>query len=173
MARRPGTDAHRSGTTARRLRPVGPEFLESAPLRLAFAEHMTADPEQVFPRLAEDVAGWSRWFRAVAVARPEDGGKRRTVVLRSGTRFTETIVACDAPERYAYRVDETNAPGPRALLEEWRLAPAATGTRLCWTVAVDAPGPVLLGLRVARPGVVRAFRDAVRRLDRHIAEAPR
>ncbi|MBV7696291.1 SRPBCC family protein [Streptomyces sp. TRM70350] len=152
---------------ARRLRPVDVDFLLSAPVRLVFAREIAAPPEPVFRALAEDVAGWTEWFSAVTLARPTDSG--REVRLRGGTRFAETVLVAKAPEAYAYRVDETNAPGVRALVEEWRLAPAGGGTRVRWTFAADGPPVFRAVMRLARPGFGRAFRDAVTALDRRLA----
>ncbi|GEC05172.1 polyketide cyclase [Streptomyces spinoverrucosus] len=154
---------------ARRLRPVDVDFVRSAPVRLVFAREIAAPPEPVFHALAEDVAGWTEWFSAVTLARPTDGGAGREVRLRGGTRFAETILVAKAPEAYAYRVDETNAPGVRALVEEWRLTPAGAGTRVQWTFAADGPPVFRAVLRLARPGLGRAFRDAVTALDRRLA----
>lgn len=154
---------------ARRLRPVDVDFVRSAPVRLVFAREITAPPEPVFRALAEDVAGWTEWFSAVTLARPTDGGAGREVRLRGGTRFAETILVAKAPEAYAYRVDEANAPGARALVEEWRLAPAGGGTRVQWTFAADGPPVFRAVLRLARPGLGKAFRDAVTALDRRLA----
>ncbi|WP_274555216.1 SRPBCC family protein [Streptomyces spiramyceticus] len=164
---------------ARRLRPVELDFVETAPLRLVFAAEVSAPPEAVYRALAEDVDAWPSWFGAVTLARPTAGGAGREVRLKGGTRFQETILAAEPGERYAYRVDETNAPGLRALLEEWRIAPAGTGagpgtgtgTRVQWTFAADGPAPLRLALRVGRAGLGRAFRDAVRSLDRRLASA--
>ncbi|MFD7627872.1 SRPBCC family protein [Streptomyces sp. NPDC059851] len=157
---------------ARRLRPVGLDFTESAPVRLAFESVMAAPPETVYRALAEEVEGWPGWFGAVVRARPTHGGAGREIRLRGGVRFQETIVAADAGLlRYAYRVDETNAPGLRALLEEWRLAPAGPGpgTRIRWTFAADGPVAFRLALGGARPGLGRSFRGAVRTLDARLA----
>ncbi|MET8285821.1 SRPBCC family protein [Streptomyces sp. NPDC005132] len=157
---------------ARRLRPVGPEFAGTAPLRLVFAREMTAPPGAVFRALAEDVSGWSEWFSAVTLARPSGDGTGREVRLRGGTRFEETVLVSRAPEVYAYRVDVTNAPGARALVEEWRLTPAGRGTRVQWTFAADGTAPFRVALKVGRAGLGRAFRDAVTALDRRLAPAP-
>lgn len=159
---------------ARRLRPVGLEFTESAPLRLVFAREVSASPEAVYRALADDTADWPEWFSAVTLCRPTDGAegsKGREVRLKGGTRFWETIVAAEAPQRYAYRVDESNTPGLRALLEEWRLTPAGTGTRVQWTFAADGPAALRLALKLGRPGLGRAFRDAVTTLERRLAAA--
>jgi uncharacterized protein YndB with AHSA1/START domain len=153
---------------ARRLRPAGLDFVETAPVRLVFAREMSAPPATVFRALAEDVPGWSDWYAAVTLARPVDDGARREIRLRGGIRFRETILAAKEPEVYAYRVDETNAPGVRALVEEWRLTPAGTGTRVQWTFAADGPAPFRIALTLTRPGLGRAFRDAVTALDRRL-----
>ncbi|AQW55026.1 SRPBCC family protein [Streptomyces violaceusniger] len=154
-----------------RLRAVGLEYVETAPLRLVFVAEVSASPEAVFEAFT-DVEGWPRWFRAVKEARSTDGGKRRAIRLVGGGRFRETVMAVDPHERYAYRVDETNAPGLRALLEEWTLRPSdGGGTVVRYVFAVD--GTVLLRavVRAMRPGLRRAFHQAVRNLDRMVAAA--
>lgn len=157
---------------ARRLRPEGLGFVRDAPVRHVFARNIAAAPERVYGALAEDVSGWSEWFAAVTLARPLRDGAEREIRLRGGTRFRETILVAKEPELYAYRVDVTNAPGARALVEEWRLAPAGSGTRVCWTFAADGTAPFRFALRLARPGLDRAFRDAVTALDRRLALRP-
>ncbi|MEL5958565.1 SRPBCC family protein [Streptomyces sp. CLV115] len=152
----------------RRLRSVELDFVESAPLRLVFAAEVSAAPEDVYRALADDVPGWPGWFTAVTSARPTENGAGREVRLRGGFVIQETIMAAEPGERYAYRADRTNAPGMRALLEEWRLTPAGTGTRVRWTFAADGSAPFRFMLRLARSGVGRSFRDAVRELDRRL-----
>ncbi|MFF5184427.1 SRPBCC family protein [Streptomyces sp. NPDC000345] len=152
----------------RRLRAEGLDFVRTAPVRLVFSREVSASPERVFHALASDVSGWAEWFPAVTSAVPLDEGAGRDVRLWGGARFRETVLAAKEPEVYAYRVDVTNAPGVRALVEEWRLAPAGAGTRVRWTFAADGPAPVRGALRLARPGLGRSFRDAVTRLDRRL-----
>ncbi|MFS4095915.1 SRPBCC family protein [Streptomyces sp. AF1A] len=149
------------------LRPVGPDFAESAPVRLVFTRDVAAAPDAVFRALAEDVAGWPEWFSAVAAARPTEGG--REVSLRGGARFRESVLVAKEPELYAYRVDVTNTPGARAWVEEWRLAPAGTGTRVRVTFALDGTAAFRLACRLLAPGVGRAVRNAVTALDRRLA----
>ncbi|MFE6334775.1 SRPBCC family protein [Streptomyces sp. NPDC057798] len=155
----------------RQLRPEGLDFVEKAPVRLVFSREISAPPEVVFSALADDVPGWAQWFSAVSRARPVEGtGAGRDITLRGGIRFVEHVLAAQNPEVYAYAVASTNAPGLRALVEEWRLAPAGPGTRVRWTFAADGPAPVRVLLRAARPGLGRAFRDAVTALDRRLAD---
>ncbi|MFF7353826.1 MULTISPECIES: SRPBCC family protein [Streptomyces] len=151
---------------AHRLRPVGVDFVETAPVRLVFAREIAAAPERVFRSLAEDLAGWSEWFPGVSSVRPAGSG--REVRLRGGGRFEESVIVAAAPDLYAYRVDVTNLPGARAWIEEWRLVPAGTGTRVQMTFALDGTAVFRLLWTLARPGVGRAFRDAVARLDRRL-----
>lgn len=150
---------------ARRLRTVGLEFTDSAPILLVFAAEVSAAPDVVYRALADDVAAWPSWFTAITRATPTDGGAGREVRLRGGVLFRETVVAAEPGERYAYRVDETNAPGLRALLEEWRLTADGAGTRVQWTFAADGTGPFRSVLGIGRLGMGRSFRGAVRRLD--------
>ncbi|MFB6772636.1 SRPBCC family protein [Streptomyces sp. NPDC056337] len=156
---------------AHRLRPVGLDFVETAPVRLVFAREISAAPDAVFRALAEDVAGWPTWFSAVTLARPIGADAGREVRLRGGTRFVETVLTAERPEVYAYRVDVTNAPGARAMAEEWRLAPAGTGTRVQWTFAADGTALFRFVLGRARPGLGRSFREAVTALDRRLARS--
>ncbi|MCT2591343.1 SRPBCC family protein [Streptomyces sp. N2-109] len=155
---------------SKQLRPVALDFLDSAPVRLVFVQRAAAAPEAVFAALRE-VDSWPRWYSAVTKARPLDAGARRVIHLRGGTRFLETVIAAEEPERYAYRVDATNAPGVRAILEDWRLTPSGSGTVVRYTMAVDGTAPARTGLRLLGPGLERAFRAAVRKLDRRLAAA--
>ncbi|MHC3468019.1 SRPBCC family protein [Streptomyces sp. 7R007] len=154
---------------AHRLRPVGLDFVESAPVRLVFARKMSASPDAVFHALNDDVPGWAEWFAAVTHARSLDDGAGRDIRLKGGGRFRETVIAAKAAEVYAYRVDVTNAPGARALAEEWRLTPSGTGTHVQWTFGADGTALFRLVVQAARPGLGRAFRDAVSALDRRLA----
>ncbi|MFD8818346.1 SRPBCC family protein, partial [Streptomyces sp. NPDC059627] len=61
----------------RRLRPVGLDFVETAPVRLVFAQEMSAPPERVFHALNDDVPGWAEWLAAVTPppSRDQRGGR--------------------------------------------------------------------------------------------------
>jgi len=154
---------------AHQLREVGLDFIETAPVRLVFTYEMSAPPEAVFHALAEDVPGWEEWFSAVTRARSTGDGSTREIHLKGGGRFQETVVAAKDPEVYAYRVDVANTPGVRALVEEWRLSPAGTGTRVRWTFAADGTAAFRAVAKLGRAGLGRTVRDAVRKLDRRLA----
>ncbi|MFE5486071.1 SRPBCC family protein [Streptomyces sp. NPDC056527] len=156
---------------ARRLRPVELDFATSAPVRLVFTAEVAAPPSAVHRSLAVELGSMPAWFAPVSSATPTADGAGRTVRLRGGIVFHETIMADEPDTRYAYRIDETNAPGVTAMLEDWTLSPAGSGTRVRWTMAVDGPGPCLFAMRLARPGVGKSFRDAMRSLDRRLTPA--
>ncbi|NEA98613.1 SRPBCC family protein [Streptomyces sp. SID13726] len=154
---------------AHQLRAVGLDFIETAPVRMVFAQEMSAPPDAVFKALAEDVPGWAEWFSAVTLARSTGDGSTREVHLKGGGRFQETVLVAKAPEVYAYRVDVANAPGVRAIVEEWRLTPAGTGTRVRWTFTADGTAAFRFVAMLGRAGLGRAFRGAVTTLDRRLA----
>jgi uncharacterized protein YndB with AHSA1/START domain len=152
---------------ARRLRPVGLDFVGIAPVRHVFARGVAAPVEQVYDALAS-VPGWTEWFPRVTAARPVDAGAGRDITLTGGIRFRESIIAAEAPEVYAYRVDVTNVPGVRAIAEEWRLAPVGGGTRVRWTFATEGTAAYRLAVKAVRGGQARAFRDAMTSLERRL-----
>jgi len=157
-------------------RPVGLDFLETAPLRLSFAGTMTAPPAAVFDAIARDVTALPRWYGAVAAAEyggavPHGVGAKRRVKLVGGLAFHEEVLAWDEPDRYAYRMDRTSVPGIRAMAEKWSVLETMAGTRVTWTVAIDAALPTAAAVRGAVPGITVATRRALGRLDRRLASA--
>lgn len=153
----------------RHIRSVDLGFIESAPVRMVFGAGMAAPPEAVYHALADEdrTEDWAEWFSGMATATPAPGG--RQVRLDGGAVFWETVIAAEPCTHYAYRTDRTNAPGLRALLEEWRLEPAGGGTRVRWTVAADGTALYRGFMRLAAPGLRRAFRTSVRNLDGRLA----
>ncbi|MGP3633917.1 hypothetical protein ACTU45_11215 [Streptomyces sp. 24-1644] len=84
------------------------------PVQRAEAAHGTVRRALPGPRTRPErppVPLLPRWFTSVAEARSIEEGVRRVLRLKGGTVFRETIVARGPGERYACRVDETNAPG--------------------------------------------------------------
>jgi Polyketide cyclase / dehydrase and lipid transport len=89
----------------------------------------------------------------------------RRTSLRGGIVAKEKVLAWDEGRRFAYRVDDVNAPGVRAFMEEWTVEPTAEGkTRLRWVLAVDGTKPVQLLLQLGRAGLDRVFSQAARRM---------
>jgi hypothetical protein len=150
-----------------KLRPVELDFLETAPMRLAFEAVVLATPDRVFAALSDQPTTWT-WFPGVKGlpyegAAPFGVGTKRTV-RALGNTYHETIVAWEAPDRWAYRVEETTMPIAKALVEEWTTSAAGEGTLVRWLFAAD-PGLVF---RLASPilpfGMRFMFRRAMRNL---------
>lgn len=155
------------------LRPESLSFLDTAPRRITAARTLSAKPETVFYALAAEPRGWREWFKAVSSCEyggegPYGVGTRRRVRLRAGLTFHETLLAWDSPSRYSYRVDRATVPGLRALVERWDILETSEGTRLSWTMGVDATLPVLTSLRGAAPGIAASGRMAMAKLDRRL-----
>lgn len=155
-------------------RTVDLDFLQTAPVRLSFANTLRADAKAVFDAIAHDVTSLPRWYGVIALAEyggtePFGVGTKRRVKLVGGVAFHEEILAWDAPRRYAYRVERTNVPGIRAMAEEWAVLETPAGTRLVWTMAVDAAAATAAAFRASAPGIAVATRRAVGRLDRMLA----
>ncbi|MDJ1131383.1 SRPBCC family protein [Streptomyces iconiensis] len=155
---------------ARQLRPVELEFADTAPLRLSFTADLGVRRETVYTALAEELETWPTWFEAVTAVTSTREGEGRRVALKGGRFFEETIMAAQPSERYAYRVDETNVPGVRALLEDWTLAVSPSGgTRVRWTMAVDGPVALRVLMRLGRAGMGGSFSGAMRGLEKRLA----
>jgi uncharacterized protein YndB with AHSA1/START domain len=157
-------------------RPVDLDFLATAPLRLSFANTLHATPEAVFDAIAHDVAALPRWYGAVAAAEyggaaPFGVGTKRRVKLVGGVAFHEEVLAWDTPHRYAYRIERTTVPGIRAMAEQWTVLTTPAGTRVAWTMAIDATRPAAMAVRASAPGIALATRRAMGQLDRILAAA--
>ena len=60
-------------------------------------------------------------------------------------------------------------PGIRAMAEQWAVLETPAGTRVAWTMALDAALPTAAALRASAPGIGVATRRALGRLDRMVA----
>jgi Polyketide cyclase / dehydrase and lipid transport len=134
------------------LEAVELSFFDHAPLVIRRDAHVKAPRDRVFAAVATDPAGWGKWFPGFSddgrwdTAAPHGVGSVRTV--RSlGVRFTETVLAWDVDERWAFRIDKASLPIAKAFAEDYRFADDGEGTMVSWTVAT-IPG---VGLRLAAP----------------------
>jgi len=158
-----------------RCRPVGLDFLETAPKRWSFAEPVDAAPEEVFAAIA-DPTTWRRWFPGMTSGRYLNSARTVGAVreARQGPAvYVETIIAWDAPTRWVYRVDETSVPLAKALVEEWLVAPDGAGSVVRWNFAIE-PRPLFKAAGpIATTGMERVFRRAVGNLGRMLASPKR
>ncbi|HEY2427525.1 MAG TPA: SRPBCC family protein [Acidimicrobiales bacterium] len=129
-----------------RLRPVGLEFLDEAPVRLDFEARVAADPGAVFAAISVDPGAWTQWFPGFTGGGydgegPHGVGATRRINMGE-TAYRETVLAWDVPTRWAYRMDESTDDTFSALVEDWVVVPDGEGAVVRWAFAVD-PRPDL------------------------------
>jgi len=154
------------------LRPEGLDFVTSAPRRWTFSNPVQARPADVFAAISADPSTWTAWFPGLSAGHyegdnPPGVGSGREIRLR-GTTYRETILAWEAPRRWAYRVDATSVPMAHALVEEWTVEPDGEGSTLSWTFAIDPRPLFLVGLPLAGTAMGALMRRAARNLSRHL-----
>ncbi|MFD5428450.1 SRPBCC family protein [Streptomyces sp. NPDC127084] len=153
------------------LRPEDLGFLDRAPFRRTCTGELRAPAEAVFEQLAVHPEHWPRWFAPAddvhfVGAPPYGVGATRYFRLYRVVRAHERITAWDPGRRFAYRVEETNAPGVTAMMEQWLLEPTSDATTaVSWTLAVDSRPPVHLLLRAGQRHIDQLFRKAMPRLE--------
>ena len=158
-----------------KLRAEDLAFLERAPKRWDFEQPVAAAPEEVFAAISADPSTWT-WFPGLSRAAryhgpgPHGVGSKREVSM-AGTTYRETILAWDAPRRWAYRVDECSAPIARALVEDWVISPAAGGSVVRWTFTIDPRALFIAGSPVAGKVMGSLFARAMKNLSEQLQAA--
>jgi carbon monoxide dehydrogenase subunit G len=163
---------------ARTSPPVGLDFLTAAPVKKTLQINFAHPPEVVFAAIAQDPAGWGSWFPGFShtgryvTPDPQGAGSVREMQMRSST-LRETVLAWDAPSRWAFYISGGRIPGVRRLAEDYRIEAQPGGSRLTWTIAIEpAPlarpvAPLVLALGAS------SLRKAGANLDRLLSEGYR
>ncbi len=151
-------------TSLHQLQPVGLGFLDTAPVRFDFEAELPAPLPDVFAAISADPSTWT-WFPGLSEGRyesatPHGVGTTRAVVM-DGTTYRETILAWDAPTRWAYRVDESSEPTFNALAEDWVIEAHERGSILRWTFAVEPPLELVELIAGARETIDAVFVKAM------------
>jgi len=131
-----------SETTAKHwheFREVGPEFVETAPVRYVTVGEIAAPPQAVWDAFC-DPESWPRWFphveRVVHEGAPGVGMTRKSWV--AGCAHVETMVIWDEPRAWGYIVNRATEPLAAAQLELTTFDPTPDGgTRVTWTLACE------------------------------------
>jgi hypothetical protein len=159
----------------KRLRAVGLDFLDTAPVRLEFEAELAAPATAVFGAISADPATWKSWFPGFSKGRYEGAPPYGVGTIReirmSGSTYRETMLAWDEPTRWAYRVDACTGPLAEALVEDWQVVDRGGSTTVRWVFAID-PGLVFkVGRVAAEPLMGWLFRRAMRNLERRLDPA--
>ena len=157
------------------LRHEGLDFLKSAPLLLQFEAHVKAPRAKVFAEVSADPCTWT-WFPGLTGGNYEGDGTPGLGSVRQvqmgDVIYRETILAWDAPNRWAYRVDEASVDFLDALVEDWRFSDATDGTRVTWAFAAAPKGSLMSDKAGASTIVGTMFRDAMSGLQEHVLDRP-
>ncbi len=153
------------------LRPVDPGFFDDARYRFTATEILSRPAVDLFAAIAEDPAGWGRWFPGFSstgrylTPPPHGTGSRRTVRMASVV-FEETVIAWEPGTRYSFRVERAGAPIAYALAEDYTMVDHGTYSSVQWTFAADPRPPLGRLLPRSDPLLAALFRRAMERLDR-------
>lgn len=144
---------------------VDASFFIDAPVTVTTHVFVEAARSDVFAAISGDPAGWGDWFPGFDhggrwESEPPYGVGSVRHVRAFRTDYSETILAWDTDERWAFRVDATSSPMFAAFAEDYRLADAGPGTLLSWTVAYR---PSLV-MRLATPVTPKVFGFIARKL---------
>jgi hypothetical protein len=138
---------------------VTAEFLDQAPVRVTRAGVVPAPLAAVFAAYADRPEDWKLWCPGFTggewITPPphEVGSVRR--VRAGGRTIEEKVLVYERDRRWAFAVVGLNAPGLRALIEDYAFEELpGLRTRITWTIAVDAPGPAF-GTRRAVDAAMR------------------
>jgi hypothetical protein len=155
------------------MRAVGLDFLDSAPMKWTFEEHIAVPQDKIFAAVSDDPATWAEWFPGVSAGGYEgDGpfgvGTKRWVRV-SGITYRETMLAWDAPSRWIFRVDHTPAPLAHALVEQYTVDPDGPNASVFrWTFALDPKSFFRITAPVGPRVLGTIFRRAARNLERRL-----
>jgi hypothetical protein len=127
-------------------RPVG--WAAQAPVRIERSFTLPALPGDVFAVLA-DLGGWDRWFTGMRRVDVLDSRRRDVWVGPAGVR--EHFVVWEDDVRLGFVMEASNLPFLGAMVEDWRVEPAAAGTLLTVVVGAEGAGPLR-----RTPGLIRA-----------------
>lgn len=155
-------------------RPVGLDFLESAPLRFSNSVDLAPPPEAVFAVLAR-ADTWPRWASVITHVEytspaPHGVGTTRVVTMRGGLVGDEEFLAWEPGEHLAFRFNASSTRSLAAFLEDYRIVPHGSGSRLTWSLGQELAGPSARLAPLSRPVMDRVFQRFLRNLQRLLAD---
>ena len=116
------------------------DWIERAPVSFSGSVMTTASPQAVFAILA-DHERWPDWFpllkkEEVLGPRREGVGIRRMATF-PGAKIEELFIAWDPGQRLAFIASAVSPGIVRALLDDCRIEPAHSGSRVTYTTYLD------------------------------------
>jgi hypothetical protein len=158
---------------AANLEPATLDFFEDAPFRHVATEVVPCPADAVFAAVAEDPAGWGRWYPGFSDAGryltppPYGVGSVREVVA-GGVRFREQVLAWEAPYRWAFSVDRAGLPFARRFAEDYRITLSGSSSVVQWTLAIEPRAAGRMAMSLASFVLPALFSRAMTNLARHL-----
>ncbi len=154
-------------------RPIGLDFLETAPHSFSNTIDLAITPEQLF-EVFDDADSWPHWVKLIrkvtwTTPKPRGIGTTRTVTMH-GLTVDEEFLAWEDGRRMSFRFNATTRKAIHAFLEDYRVEPTAEGCRLTWSIALDAGGALGFASPIAVPIVKLSFAGFLKKLRRYTDE---
>jgi carbon monoxide dehydrogenase subunit G len=128
-----------------KVEPKDLNWIKHAPVTFSGSATTAASPDAVFAILA-DHEHWPEWFPVITktevIGSARKGvGMRRVTTIPAG-KIQERIIAWDPGERWAFTATGVSPGIVHALVEDCRMQPTASGTRVTYTIYVDPVAPL-------------------------------
>ncbi|MEV0938578.1 SRPBCC family protein [Streptomyces phaeochromogenes] len=149
----------------------GDAFLKSAPFRYVHSVETTAPAERIWEVLTgEKLVHWVWVFTGLrwVSPRPFGVGTVRDVTLLGVFTARERFFRWDEGHRFTFNVFEASLPGFRHAAEDWTIESTPSGSRLTWTMAIEAIPLVTPLMWVSSPVIRLVKRRALRTIRAHV-----
>ncbi|HKR49668.1 MAG TPA: SRPBCC family protein [Pseudonocardiaceae bacterium] len=149
----------------------GDEFLNSAAFRYAYSVETTAPADRIWEVLTgEELVHWVWVFTGLRwiSPRPFGVGTVRDVTLLGLFTARERFFRWEDAHRYTFEVFEASLPGLRHAAEDWSIESTPSGSRLTWTMAIEAIPLITPLLWVSSPVIRFVQRRAMRAIRVHV-----
>lgn len=121
------------------------DWIGQAPVSFSGSATTTASPEAVFAILA-DHERWPEWFPVIksteVLGTLREGVGTRRVTTIPGGKVEERIIAWDPGQRWAFTATAVSPGIMHALLEDCRIEPTDSGSRVTYTMYLDPVAPL-------------------------------
>ena len=132
------------------LKTVGPEFLDSAPVRVRRTTVIHAPLHDVFMTVAGDPSSWGQWCPGFSresrwTSPPPHGVGSERTMHAFGSDIVEEILIWDEDSRWTFRIKESGMGAFNAFAEDWQFETVTpSSTRATWSMAADGSMPRLI-----------------------------
>lgn len=156
---------------------VGLDFASTAPISVTVEQVVPVSADRLWA-IFGDAESWTKWVKPILNVEwtspfPIGVGSTRTVTMMGGLAGYEEYLAFDAPNRFAFRFNETTKGGPEAFLEDYHLVDLGNGsTKVTWTMAMRIAGPTAKVAPLISFGMKKANASFLKKLASYAASNP-